>query len=254
MEIPVLSTGSVFHIGTLDAAHKGECGNSLEGHCLSVSVCPNAWVQIAKLGGRPLHRLENPDGVFLDVLRTEKDEALRATIQAWGIEEGYAAIAIKWRAWQYDSETDQWGYFLLGNKEDAMAEADMQCEYKTAEDIPGPEGHAGVEAVEVLVGTSLLAERVGVSDIERREAFDFVALVWVEDTQPQLDGLWWSEDYEPESLSAPRGGILPSRLDRWNALQDDLCCVEDDPSEEMLTPAHLQVIQDHLQRTPTPRM
>lgn len=40
MQLPLLELDSVFHIGTLDPVDKGARGSSLEGHGLSVSLCP----------------------------------------------------------------------------------------------------------------------------------------------------------------------------------------------------------------------
>lgn len=43
--------GKLVHVGSLRAADKGCRGDSYEGHGLSVSECPAAWVEIASLGG-----------------------------------------------------------------------------------------------------------------------------------------------------------------------------------------------------------
>jgi hypothetical protein len=61
---PVRWISRVAHIGTLDPAAKGAF--SWEAHGLSVSLHPEEWEAIARLGGRPWHLLERTGGVFLD--------------------------------------------------------------------------------------------------------------------------------------------------------------------------------------------
>jgi hypothetical protein len=51
--------------------------------------------------------------------------------------------------------------------------------------------------------------KVLASDIARLEATN----LYVAESFPQIDGLWW-EEWEG-GYTAPRGVILPSRLDAW---------------------------------------
>lgn len=227
MQFPVLKLPSVYHLGSLNRDDRGYRGDSLEGHCLSVSLCPEAWRQIAKLGGAPLNRLTNPQGIFLDVHGVMDTITLRSPIEQWGIENQLAEIREMWRVWGFDSETDEWRYMLMTTKEQAIGEADGCGEFDDTDNIPAPPGHRGVESAMVYVGTLPLAERVRHRDVTEQDAFDFVLMAWAEDTQPEIDGLWWRETYDPDSLSAPRGGILPGKLENWTSR----LCNEKDPGE-----------------------
>lgn len=209
IRIPVVRTERVLHIGTLQASLKGRhFGSSLEGHCLSVSHCPHAWRDIARLGGNTLWALENPRGVFLDAIRVARNARLRRLIEAWGVLNGFSGPEIRWKVWSTD-EDGEWRYILCGTEQDALWEAE------DGENEQGPRGGPVVEAVQVLTGTHRLCQRVGLVRMDDLDAFDFLAMVWAEDTQPLIDGIWWRERYAPESLSAPRGGIFPTRLAQW---------------------------------------
>lgn len=209
-DIPVLLINKVFHIGTLDPAEKGRVHQgSLEGSCLSVSRCPLAWRSIARLGGLPLWELHKEGATFLNVLALEPGLALREDIETWGVRQGYAKRQALWRTWMYDSEADSWGYMLFESEAEAVNEA---------QDESGPDDGPVTEKVEELVGLGALCTRMGFSSLKDRNAFDLVAIAWAEDTLPQVDGVWWTEDYDPAGLSAPRGGIFPSRVRDWTAM------------------------------------
>ena len=224
--LPVLKTTTVFHIGTLDPNRKQR--DSHEGHCLSVSRCPEAWRGIVRLGGFPLWRLSRPGATFVDVLRLAKDADLVRRITAWGLDRKLVELRQLWKAWGTD-EAGDWHYSLHASDAAAFAEVD---------DDEGPNGSA-VEPVEILTGTPLLAAHVRVANLDTTDAFDFLALVFTEQMLPDADGLWWSEIFDPEALSAPRGGILPDRLARFNVRPISFASVDDDVTSRRLHPARL---------------
>jgi GNAT superfamily N-acetyltransferase len=210
VKIPTLKFPALYHIGTLDADHRGEQGESQEGHLLSVSVCPAAWRSIARLGGRPLHLIEKNNGIeLLDVHAAHANPELRAEIEAWAIEHGYAEHRTLWKAWTYDCEygdddPNAWRYTLHASQEKAANEIED-------DDATGPNGEA-VESEHLFVGTPALAIHVKQHDLSKREAFNFAALVWAEMKHPYLDGAYWNQPYNRHSLSAPRGGIFPAKI------------------------------------------
>ena len=52
VDVPVLRLPLVYHVGSLDPSRRGELHRtSQEGPCLSVSLCPGSWAEIARLGG-----------------------------------------------------------------------------------------------------------------------------------------------------------------------------------------------------------
>ena len=214
-EIPILIISRVHHIGDMDVA--GAKTGSQEAHCLSVSNCPMAWRQISRLGGRPLQQLSKKDGIFLDVIRCLETPEIRLAIESYAVSAGYAQRATLYRAWGYDSEDDAWRFSLHKTQSAALNELDSDAEYETASDVPGPNDHTpGVESVQVLTGTMDLQLRTRQYNLESSDVLDLIAICWAEDYLDQVDGAWWAETYHPESLSAPRGGIFPSRLGKWS--------------------------------------
>lgn len=206
LKIPVVKTDSIFHIGTLNRERKGSFyADSLEGHCLSVSHCPKAWMRIARLGGNPLWEMSKRGAMFLDIHKAAKSKALRNEIEQWGFAQHYIEHKPMWRAWQTD-EDGEWGYMLFNTEELALQNVE--------EEDGGPRGKA-VEPMQILMGTDRLAERVGFKSLSDRDAFDFLATVWAEDTQPLIDGVWWCDEYAPFALSAPRGGVFPDKVTQW---------------------------------------
>lgn len=215
-EIPIFRIPRVHHVGQIDAA--GATKGSLEAHCLSVSNCPMAWRQIARLGDRPLHQLSKDDGTFLDVIRCLETPEIRLAIENYGINAGYAQRSTLYRAWSYDSEDESWRFSLHKTENEAFTESDSGGRYETSTEVLGPdENTPGIESVQVLTGAMDLQLRTRQFSLESHDVLDLIAICWTEDCLHQVDGVWWAETYSPESLSAPRGGILPSRLQRWTS-------------------------------------
>lgn len=236
--IPVIRTKKVFHIGSLKVEDKASVfTSSLEGHCLSVSLCPVAWRSIAKIGGYPLWKMEAPDAVFLDIHKVAENKNLRQAIESWGSAKGYSETKTLWKSWSVDEE-GEWRYMICATESEARGEAEGLDE--------GPDGRPVVEPTAVLVGTAALCQRIFTSRLDDSDAFDFVAMVWAEDTIPDLDGVWWQETYAPECLSAPRGGIFPSRLARWGSSEVSFDAVCDDESGRQIKKGYLK---DGLRKT-----
>lgn len=230
MRLPVLQTDTVLHIGRLDLATKGR--NSLEGHCLSVSLCPTAWRSIAQLGGHPLWSLTLRNAAYLDLHRVEKSKALRAHIEAWGLVQDYVRQVQCWRVWCTDEEGD-FRYSLYATETAARLES--------GDDDEGPDHGPAVEPLAILAGTQRLADHVHVADLATRESFDLLALVWAESTQPAVCGVWWSETYDPMALSAPRGGIFPDRLSQFDVSPCSFNDHDDDETGEGLRAGFLPI-------------
>lgn len=210
--LPFRKLARVWHVGTLNPADRARLhSTSMEGDCLSVSECPSAWIKIARLGGSPVQEMNKPDGQFLDVYAVMEDPELCRSMVAWAIDNGWVATTYQWRAWTLDEEGD-WGYMICASQEEATAERD----WLDPEDAP--EGHAGVERIEVLTGTPLLADRLhqSAAQIATRDCTDFAILMWAR-THTNADGILWDEEYDPARLSAPRAGIFPERLSEWSA-------------------------------------
>ena len=83
MNLPVIRLSRVLHVGTMDIeAFRARAGqrSSLEGHCLSVSLCPEAWEEIARLPD-PRQRDDSRRelvGRFLPAVLDGREEGTRA--------------------------------------------------------------------------------------------------------------------------------------------------------------------------------
>lgn len=198
---------AVFHVGTLNSAHRGTVyKQSHEGHCLSVSTCPEAWRQIARLGDAPVWQLSSPGGLFIEALSAREDSAFNTGLVLWGMEAGLVEVKTLWSAWREDAETGDWQYTLHASREEALQEVDDPMEMT-------PFGHPCVHLKLMTLALPALAERVCVN-LKHRDAWDFLLMAWAEQCT-QVDGIWWDEVLDVASLSAPRGALFPSRLERW---------------------------------------
>lgn len=249
MDIPVLRLHKVFHVGSMDSSRRGENSgrSSQEGACLSVSLTPNAWASIARLGNE-LHILENPDGVFLDVVALLSDEEARSEVLSWAVEAGLTETRALWRVWNYDDETEEWRFLLFTTSTEAFSEACCQADqdYAEATAVPGPDGHSGIEQIEAPVGLEPLQKLTGFSVRPDEDATNAIVTAFAMLRGEQLtgrpfDGVWWRETYAPDSLSSPRGGIFQTRVELWAKSRGSLNDVDDDseldamPDTEMLS-------------------
>lgn len=190
-ELPLL-----FHIGTLEAADRQRnYGESYEGHALSVSLDPEAWAGIARLGGYPWWALRKRGARFLDA--HELTKAQRKLVLEWGYAKGYAEPATAYEISWYDDELEQECVTLCESREDAEFELEEE-----GRKLKRRRTFRTTQAFLDAIG----AKRAAFDD------FDRLLVLWAEQ-ETDLDGVWWEDQYGP--LSAPRGGIFPSRLGQW---------------------------------------
>lgn len=201
---------AVCHVGSMDVANKTN-RSSLEAMMLSVSVDPEEWASIARCGG-PEWTLNREGAEYLDAHSLSDDEM--DDIRIWAVEKGYAEEKDIWRAWSFDSESEDWRYMQFETKEAAEYEVeddideDVKCEQTE-------DGHP-VEKVSKMVLTD-----AGMSALERWQdklsGDEGIVILWArEEMLPLHDnmvGIWWPEIHSPEDLSCPRGGIFPERLE-----------------------------------------
>ena len=194
----VLRLGRVWHVGTFDPSLKSTA--SYEGQGLSVSLHPEEWSQIARLGGSTWELRRQP-GTFLDAHAMTKQQ--RTAVRDWAIEEGLVEPAVAWKVTWWDDEDDREVSMLMSDQDEARAEAEDR-----EADPP--------VAVETTVATARLAKidstaRAGETDP------DAVLPLYAELGPHGLDfdGVWWADDYDPSVLSCPRGVVSPSKVNRW---------------------------------------
>lgn len=201
------------HIGTLDPAHKGERGESLEGAGLSVSRHPEAWEAIARLGGAPWWEADARALKLLHghLLVTRHAEALRQ----WGLEQGLVEPATAYVVSWMDGETEEPCSFWMTTREEAEAEARFR-------DEEGDESR--VEERPTVAPTAKLLAFMA-HDPKRAgqvtpTVLDDLATAWAH--ARGLDGVWWADRLDPQALSAPRGVVFPEQVHRltWTKTRD----------------------------------
>lgn len=221
MNIPIRQLDSVYHLGELDVAKRGErFRNSLEGDGLSVSLCPDAWRRIAKLGGSPLWRLDRAGGRFLDVHALVDDprfETMRATVERWALAGDWVRRVDRYRAWQFDDEADNWMYSLHSSRADAAEE--VEGNGFALNDVRDS-GEPVLQCVEIVEPTERMIARLGLIPDVHDDGLGYAGILWARDVLAQhldnpIDGAWWDELYAPACLSAPRGAIFPEAQHRW---------------------------------------
>lgn len=223
MTLPITTFPTLWHVGTLDPADKRR--GSYEGPCLSVSRHPAAWREISdgfvsgpcwKAGGSGIRML---NALSLDTNQKE-------TILAWGVERGYAERATLWRITRFDDELDEEVSSTFESRDDAVLELDLDedDEDRIAESIEEVDEHRSTP----LLLEEVLDDRTLTGD---RSVLDALLPLWVE-RETDLHGVWWQERHDPLAYSAPRGGIVPSRVDLTIFLPTDVEPWEDADHED----------------------
>jgi hypothetical protein len=198
----VLAEGSVFHVGTFDLSAKGAHGD-MEGSGLSVSLVPDAWRSIARLGGAPEWRLsKNPPGRFLDALALRP---YRPVLAEWGSKYGLVEQSSMWVVKWYDDELDGEVSFLCGTEREAIVEQSANDDTRLPEYV--------VEWIQ----TEKLCREVGRTPQAPSLAYDDLCIAAARSAG--LDGVWWNENLDELALSAPRAVILPEKVSEWVAVR-----------------------------------
>lgn len=192
----------VFHVGAFERDQKRH--GSHEGEGLSVSLDPEAWRAIARLGDHPTWGLRCDEGAFVDVHAVRGSPALFGQVIKWAAHQGYltrgrlAELHLKDDAGESVVE-------LFATHDEA------ERERAALGDL-----HAPIAMSERYLMTPRMAERaMSLRTDNHALALDHALNFFVEDRLPSVDGLWWADDFDPLGLSAPRGVICRSRLGRW---------------------------------------
>lgn len=215
---PVRSLAEVFHVGQMNPEMKGAGPNktSLEGNGLSVSLHPEAWKRIARLGGNPTWSLKpsSGQGLFLDVLALS--EAQRESIGHWGIANGLCAPKDCWEVVWTTDELDEEGPGQHCMVYEDEAQAILHKESA---------GDASISAAVRLAPSAKLIERIGFKP-GLGLTWDMVMTAFVEDhlwAELGVHGAWWNEELRPEIYSAPRGTIHLQAASSWVAVDLARC-------------------------------
>lgn len=210
--LPLLCADTVYHVGEMDPALKR--AGSYEGAGLSVSVHPSSWRRIARgFVSGPCWRLSKPGAKFLDAHRMTRRQRLE--VLEWAVAKGFAVKQPLWRWSYWDSDLDARFEQHFTTLSEARAERDCHDEGR----IRRVSGHVSTP----LLDTLTLQRSPTASS---RLIVELVLPIWAMEVHG-IDAIWWQDNYNPLSLSAPRGVLHPASLESWQALR-----LENDPDEE----------------------
>jgi hypothetical protein len=197
IELQIRKLNKVYHVGSMDVNNKSNF--SLEGSGLSVSVNPEEWRKIAQLGDRDLYILTNPNGVFVDGNKLNKQQ--KGNVISWGVENGYVLQEETYRVYYYDDELEEEVYMEFSTHKEAEQEAD------DANDI------------EIYIGgikpTEKLKFDTKQNKVDTSQSFDLLLTLYVEN-YTKYDGIWWNDKLDTSKYSAPRGVIFNTKLSNWS--------------------------------------
>lgn len=199
----------IYHVGALSTQPAPRSRSSHEGPCLSVSKVPEAWRRIARLGNDPLWLLDKPDGQFLHIHKLTK--AQKSEIIAWGYANGYATEGLGWvtELSSMDDNGDSETQFAL----DATEEDAIRMHGNVGEGEEGDDEVLKRYTRAMPFATEKLKEYAE-QDVSLLMVFDMLALAYAEQVL-DIDGLFWNERLDVYGYSAPRAGILRSKLSSW---------------------------------------
>lgn len=193
--LPSISFHEIYHVGTLNISDKQS--QSYEGQGLSFSLHPDEWQQITRLTGvkNTLRKDSNKFLSYHKLTKTQKQE-----ITDYCMKQNYIQEITTYRFSYWDDEMEEEMYSEFDNLEEAEEEADG---YAT-ESITT---HSTYAATESFPDSTVKEGATGIHDI--------MATVWVNETKPQYDGVWWADKLDVSRLSAPRGVIVPNKIKEW---------------------------------------
>ena len=198
MRNPVL-IGDIYHVGTMDISKKSNYSH--EGDGLSISNCPDEWVEITEgFTYGDYFRLSKPDMKLLDYYGLTDGE--KSEIQRLALENGYVEEATLYKSISYGEFGDDEYFSLYDNYDDALEEADGDEEC--------------VEEVDGLIPTQKLRDRSLVK-IDLLMVRDVITALYAEQVLG-YDGIWWDEELDVGVYSAPRGVIFNSRVSSFDVV------------------------------------
>lgn len=215
----------VAHVGTMDRDKKRK--GSYEGTALSVSIHPAAWSSIARLGtdGFVLTRVDGEPVTLANASKLTRDE--KNTVVEWGKQNGFLVDKEIYIASYFDVEIEDVVKIECTTREEAAAEV---------EDMP----RRRVKGPVIVLGATDKLLSISDQKIEKQKipsdfAYDLAFLAYVEKNL-NVDGVWWDETLDVDTLSAPRGAIFPGRIDAFEKHPMDFSHMfeEDDINEEPL--------------------
>lgn len=204
--LPVFEAPSVYHVGTLDRLGERKRSSLYASRGLFVSLHPDAWKGIARLGGLPTWELSRSDAVagrFVDWLALAPEQL--AEITARSVRAGLLEEGALYEYRRHDDEWDQEFVSVFLTRREALREADgFESQVREVR------GHLPTDRLLVLWRehfTRAVPELLAAAQFAHE-------LVLEEDG---YDGIWWDETLDVSRLSAPQGVIFAQRRSEWEA-------------------------------------
>lgn len=192
---------NLYHIG--DLTNKQQRDNSYESNTLSVSVHPEEWIKIAKLGGKNKYSLFKSNAKFLNIISVENDNLLMKNITNWGILNNYIYLDTLYKVSYYDDEMECELISLYNTHLEAEKEA------PTPEDIT-------VIKNSLLSTQNLNDKRNNGKEIEPINVKRFLIFQYAQEAL-KLDGIWIDSKLDVYNYQAPAGGIF--NINDWKIKQ-----------------------------------
>ena len=187
----------VFHVGDRPgASNQRKERISYEGPGLSVSLVPEAWRTIARLGGAPVWVLSKEGAPRFLVWSTRAQQLAND----WGVATGFLSPATWHTVSYWDDEWESEMTMRFGDEEEAADEAEDR-DVEVIEEpgyVFGPAGISWWSAAFKAAPDEQLAE-------------DMAFVAYAQDKG--YDGAWWDEELDVSRLSAPRGVVF--RPNEW---------------------------------------
>lgn len=183
----------VWHVGDLTKPPRlGRRKVGYEGCALSVSLDPEEWRRIARLGGKTIKLTKKGARFFLAIPG-------QALTTHWGEQNGFLQETTVWRVFMDDEDGVSWIDFIDRREaEDEAEDVDL-----VQAEVGWALGARGVDYWRACFGRAPRSN-------EHALAVDFSSLWYAE--SHGYDGVWWEEEYG--EFSAPRGAIF--RPEEWN--------------------------------------
>lgn len=192
---PVL-IGDIYHVGTMDISKKRR--HSHEGDGLSISNCPDEWVEITEgFSYGDYFRLSKPDMKLLDYYGLTDGE--KAEIQSWALDNGYVKEGKLYKSITWGEDGEEY-FSLFDSYEKALYEADDEEDRVVEID--------GLIPTEKLLDQSLVK-------IELMQVRDMITALYAERVL-DYDGIYWNDELDVGAYSAPRGVIFNSKLSSFD--------------------------------------
>lgn len=210
---------TLYHVGTMDIGNKSRF--SLEGNGLSVSICPNEWMKIARMSSSTVWSLYKKNIQMLDYYSLTENDLKVATL--WGVEQGYLKENIIFKVIKFDDEIDCDLESEHNTFKEACEEACFDEEYTSYEEYQDFKEYEGsrVERTVGYIPTERL-KKISMVDVDISNSKEINLLIFLE-MNTDLDGVYWDEVLDVYRYSAPRGVIFNSKVNTFSRKIVNFC-------------------------------